>query len=322
MDTAVPLSHWAVNEISRIHDYGGIFFLTAFAVLAALVASMDILGAAHRIRRFWLVGMIAGAIAIPFVVWHAGVAVVNWSTRTEYAAILKSNREDYERSRQLALLFKRYRAASPTSLEELGIPYSDSLRPFVVERHLSEAARGELHGQFEGHISFFSGRISGTIQGPVQGYSVPDLADASVLLLLRNERDDTLRVLLPSPRATRELLARGVETWLGAQESGTHTATVLKRFTLSDTFVDELSHPEVVDRLAASIDGRSLAERPPIRVWGVPIQPGVVLATALAVADSRPRVFFPSTFIRDFSKDGATVLGEAAPIPAHQSAVN
>lgn len=318
MDATIPLSHLALDEISRVHDYFVVAALSFMVVVVVLAVTLSL----SEGRFLRVCAAIVATVAAPVIVWHAGVAVVNWSTRAEYAAILKANREDYVRSQQLAIFFRNYRAMSPAGLEELGTPYSEGLRPFVVERHLSDAVRGELHGELEGHISFFSGRISGTIQGPVQGYSVPDLADASVLLLLRNERDNTLRVLLPSPRGTRELIARGVETWLGAQDSRTHTYKTLKRFRLSDAFVDELSHPEVVDRLAASIDGRSLAERPTVRVWGVPIQPGVVLATALAVADGQPRVFFPSTFIRDFSEDGATILSEATPIPAHQPAVN
>ena len=112
------------------------------------------------------------------------------------------------------------------------------------------------------------------------------------MLFLRGE-GGTLRVLIPSPGAIRELLTKQVERWLGNQLDGTHTRKALDQFAMSDEMLlQPISHPQVVDGLDAACE-LPLTERPQVRVIGRELQPGVVMATALEVSDRRS-IFFPS----------------------------
>jgi len=191
-------------------------------------------------------------------------------------------------------------------------------RAFRVEHFTSQSLRGDITG--EACVkSLFAG--DGKINAQFRQLAVPDLLDMNSVVFFRNDLGETIRVLIPSPRATKETLVRLIEFYLGcplehywettyrasALSAGTHVHEALKQFTVSEaSLLQPISHPELLDRLDVATQ-EPLEKRPLVQVIGAPVQRGVALATALAI-DGVKQIFYPSGYLGDFASGVAFVL--------------
>lgn len=210
-------------------------------------------------------------------------------------AIMKiylTNARDYRLAQRLARALADIQTESLTAYPIANPTIGGDWRPFRVERGLTASMRGEIGG----------GKFSGTLTSSV--------LDSSSVILLENEKGQTMRALLPSPETAKEMLTRALANW--RKHSGyvhdtyarrwydenrdTHTSGVIGSFAMSKSWTRTLVHPEVIDMIDASCR-KSEEHRPVINVQGTLIQKGVALATAIVVNGDQ-RVFVPTGFFR------------------------
>lgn len=219
--------------------------------------------------------------------------------------ILAENARDYSVAQALRTqIFPRF-----ASTRSDGFPLRESevpgqWRPFRVEHFVSQSLRGDLTGKICLNLwDFFHGR-GAEVKSQIKQLSVPDLTDMSSVVFFENEVGETLRVLVPSPRATKETLARIIEAYVGNKDEGdktnTHVQDALEQFTTDEsTLLQPISHPMILDRLDAATQ-KPAETRPTVQVVGEQIQSGVVLATALVVGGIK-KIFFPSGYLGELA---------------------
>lgn len=305
----IPLSRSAKRELIRSR-----FAMFALPVMFLVMPGMPILFSLHLV---YTSPFARGVLAFIALSWLAA-GVLYWRARR---SIMRENAADHAQSKKI-----EYALAELAHADVRAIVEGDSLgsgRPFRVEREVSHATRGELAGSMELHGTAFIGFWArGTFEGTEKGYSIPDLLDTSSMVLLERPDGTTLRVLVPSPRTTKEMLVRTVERLAGDCGRGTHSADALLRFALSEEgFEVPLSHPATIDSLDAACATKALPERPEVAVWGREIQPGVALASALAVAGRPRETYFPTGYLAEFGEQISRALGAPLAPPALAPAV-
>lgn len=191
-------------------------------------------------------------------------------------------------------------------------------RAFKVEHFASQSLRGDLAGKVCLDLrALFTG--NGRVNAQLKQLAVPDLLDMSSVVFFENDQGETLRILVPSPRATRETLARLIESYVGRKEDGhyfggvlfdgTHVHDALRQFTTEEpVLLQPISHPALLDRLDAAAQ-KPFETRPAVQVIGEKVQDGVALATALVVDGAR-RMFYPSGYLGEFAASVAFALDQ------------
>ena len=242
----------------------------------------------------------------PYFIWRS-----YWRTRN---AIIAENKEDYHRSLLLANVLEKFATSNATDFPVSETTIRDGWKPFRIEHAISNSLKAEMSGSLRGGL-FGPGSMSGTIDG----VNIPNLLDTSSILFLKGPKG-TLRALIPSPRATRELLAQILEQWVNGSKRDSHTREVLRGFAIGkDKLLEPISHPGFIDELDASCEV-PLEERPTVKVVGTQIQEGVVLVTVLEV-NGEKAVFLPSGFFRELSAEVSKLIG-ARETPAITSVLN
>ncbi|MBT6691095.1 hypothetical protein HOB10_02035 [Candidatus Parcubacteria bacterium] len=269
---SAPLSDHASSEISNMQ--GSIFAPPGMATIVAIVACF--FGLSHPLYLMW-VGIVVAAIwllPLPF-------ALRVYFRRRQKTFI--QNERDYQTAQELRPALQSLSQQPSDSFAQVEPSVGPELRPFRVEHHLSSSLRADLRG-------------SHGWWGPrsMRGRAVPDLLDSSTMVFLTNEAgDETLRVLLPSPRATREMLTQTIEAFSDELPHRSHTQMALNSFAMGDDLLlSPVTNPQTIDQLNAACD-RPLLHRPAVNVIGNELQPGIVLGTALEV-DGQTRAFLPT----------------------------
>jgi len=224
--------------------------------------------------------------------------------------IIEQNKADYRQSQRLKQGLEKFSAVKSSNFPVTEEKISGKWKPFRIEHFISNSLRGEITGQ----ITLRGGGLlastyRGTMRGSVKGIALPNLLDSSSILFFK-DGNKTLRVLLPSPRATRELLIKTLEIWMKKKPRFTHCYNVLDEYAISDQdLLHPISHPQLIDSLDASCE-LSGKQRPKVEVRGELIQPGVVLATALDVG-GKQSVFLPSGFFRALTNQVVPFIEQA-----------
>ncbi|MBI2100829.1 MAG: hypothetical protein HYT47_02315 [Candidatus Vogelbacteria bacterium] len=256
-------------------------------------------------------GALTVTVLISWLLWQS-------RGRPRKQKIYEDNAEDYARAECLRTqIFSRFSVTRSDKFPLRETEIAGEWRAFKVEHFASQSLRGDITGKICLDIrSFFTGN-GGQVSAKLKQLAVPDLLDMSSVVFLENERGETLRLLVPSPRATKETLARLVELYIGKKQYGsyeggvistdTHVHKALQQFTVEEnTLLSPISHPALLDRLDAATQ-KPAAVRPAVTVIGEMVQNGVALATALAV-DGVKRIFFPSGYLGEFASGVAFAL--------------
>lgn len=240
-----------------------IMTLIIFAILATTIVATVVPLALPRMRRNW---------------------------QRERTQLLLENARDYLRSQELDHFLAKFKGRTVDSFANPEPVIPGEWRPYAVEHFLSQSIRGELQGVSS----------EGLLRGAVFGKVIPNLFDICTILFLQDAQGETLRVLLPSPEATREIYRSTIRGWLGHTSDDSHTRRVITQFPMTEELlIAPVQHPRVIDRLHAACQ-KPLAERPVVTVRGISIHDGVVLSTEMTVNGKRS-TFFPSGFFRELT---------------------
>ncbi|MBI4135995.1 MAG: hypothetical protein HY481_00380 [Candidatus Vogelbacteria bacterium] len=318
----VPLSEHAKGELGAVRD---LYYIVGLGMVGVTSFFMVFLGfvifvaAEPRGAGYWrnfLMVLLAGGGALMVTV------LISWFLyqsrgRPRKQKIYEDNAEDYARAECLKTqIFPRFSGTRSDEfpLKETELP--GSWRAFKVEHFASQSLRGDITGKVCLDIrSFFTGNAQ--ISAGLKQLAVPDLLDMSSVVFFENEHGETLRVLVPSPRATKETLARLIEFYIGKKQYGhydggvlsygTHVHKALRQFTADESsLLSPISHPALLDRLDAAAQ-KPTAAKPAVTVIGEMVQNGVALATALVV-DGVKKIFFPSGYLGEFASGIAFTL--------------
>ncbi len=299
----IPLSGYAQSQLFQ----NGVKYWVHAIVISVLVGFIS-MSEAVRAKNGYI---FLGGIAIILIWWALSWLIVGRAYRKNRASIILQNETDFNRSLQLKEGLHRFKTAEVTDypVTEKGI--EGDWKPFRVEHFISNSLRGEIVGEIELHGNIlFGGILKGTMNGSMKGLAVPNLLDASSILFLKGP-SGTLRVLLPSPRATREFLVKTLEHWLFELPKNSHTYKALQEFSVADDhLLNPISNSQLVDSLDASCD-TLITERPSVGVIGKKIQDGAVFATALEVNGTR-KIFFPSGFFGELAVHVASSFKQAS----------
>lgn len=316
---SAPLSTYAKKELANLKEGSLlIFWVPAFSVFVeAMFAAMICIENSDLGLRTWL-----WSVCIMAAIWafFALCALYGYLTRVVPGKppILEENVRDYNRAQVLkATIFPRFTNTRSDEFPLRETPIRGIWRAFKVEHFVSQSLRGDISGRFCLDLwSFFTG--SGQVSTQLKQLAVPDLIDMSSIVFFENDAGETLRVLVPSPRATKETLARLIETYIGRNNEynryeggivtdGTYVHETLRQFTADESsLLEPISHPAVLDHLDAATH-KSPESRPAVQVVGEMIQKGVALATSLTVEGVK-KVFYPSGYLGEFASGVAFVL--------------
>ncbi len=280
------LSKNAKNKLSNCSF--GVFTLVGVAFFLGAILVAILLEKAETIFNilFFSILLLANVI----------IMVTYWNRNKK--KIFAENAEDYNMAIRVKELLDEYSSRSVAEYPVLEKEITGDWRPFRVEHFLSNSLRGEITG-WGGWWKMFHGSF--------KGISTPNLLeDSSVLFLTDGEK--TLRVLIPSPSASRALLTSLVEKFTRPLHWGTHLYKVFEDFSMKDNLViSPLSHPAMIDSLDVSCQ-KPLLERPFVKVMGTPIQEGLAMGTALEVGGVQ-KVFMPSGFFACLTAGVIQLLG-------------
>ncbi len=260
------------------------------------------------------VGVVGGLfVVVMIIIWGRHVIV----SPERKAKILEENSTDYAQAECLrAQIFPRFAGVRSDEFPLRESAITGSWRAFKVEHFVSQSLRGDITGNVCLDVrSFFMG--DGRVNAQIKQLAVPDLLDMSSVVFFENDQGETLRVLVPSPRATKETLARLIEMYVGKHSNnryyhgslseGTHVHDALKQFTADESsLLHPISHPMILDRLDAATH-RPVEARPVVQVIGETVQDGVALATALVVSGLKS-TFFPSGYLGELASGIAFTL--------------
>lgn len=208
--------------------------------------------------------------------------------------VYRANARDFRLSQKLAAALVPLQRVNPISIPVVDAGIGGDWRPFRVERGLTASMRGEI----------CSGRFTGTLTS--------NMLDSSSVLFLENKDGETMRVMLPSPVTSAEMLAQALDDWRAntgyvneywesswERDRDTHVSSVIHNFARSKSWTNVLVHPEIIDVIDAScMKPEDL--RPVIRIQGTLIQKGVALATAITVNGDQ-RIFVPTGFFKQLT---------------------
>lgn len=290
----VPFSFWAWKELEEHATQLGIVWLMTNAM--SLVISMGWAKKSPQEASWIFFGLLILGTAVLFIFFCR-----KWKKISDW------NAEDYGRSLLLETILEKFSSTKVSDFSIIEDKIISQWKPFRVEYFLSDSLRAEIKGDI--HLEgggLFHAVLNGTLKGDAKGVTIPQLLDSSYMVFLKNE-DRTMRVLVPSPRATKELLVKTLEQWLSSLPQKCHTYQALQNFSISEENISiSISHPEIIDYLSGSCE-LPLANRPGVSAKGIEIQSGVVLATALEV-EGKEKIFLPSGFFQKIAIDCASLL--------------
>ncbi|MFZ2893562.1 MAG: hypothetical protein WA072_02640 [Candidatus Moraniibacteriota bacterium] len=303
MDKKTPLSWHAQEECSK--NWSSCWSFAVFiSVLAAGVSLVG--GGLEKDPMFLFYGLVVMA-----AVWTGSYLAMGRRWHRNRKKILSDNLNDYRQSQNLERVLKSFTATRSSNFPILERAIRGDWKPFRVEHFLSNSLRGTFVGDVRLRMDFLFGSLTDSINGIADGVVIPNLLDTSSVLFLKGNRG-TLRVLIPSPRATKELFVKTLEQWVKFAPKKTHLQHTLKDFAVKDEYLlTPISHPQIIDALDASIEMTS-ERRLSVVVRGEPIQDGVVLATALEVNGTQS-VFLPSGFFRELTMSVMPFIEAQAP---------
>lgn len=311
----VPLSLRAELELT---DHV-VPYIAIPSVVFAVFGTLSMLSFAGSSLAGWI---FAGLATLPWLISGVTAATIGRGRKRE---ILSENEVDYATSVKLKEALANFSNTPVSSFGTLEPEVEGRWKPFRVEHFVSNSIRGTITGQG-------CGIFSGISREDCQSISIPNLLDTSSVVFLR-DGERTLRVLVPSPRATREILVKAIELWAKDMPYNSHTRQVLQNFVLEDKVLAEpISHPQLIDALDASCEAPP-ESRPNVTVRGSLIQEGVALATTLKVDNKEEKVFLPSGFFRKLTQGvnrglglttgpNALIRGDVVPEPKTLEAVN
>lgn len=271
----------ATSSKLRILRDGLVMMMIVSAVLVALLGALLELELLGITSLMWL-----GAIAVvPLLV---GIADLPFYFKKK-RKLIEADDKDRALSLKLADALRKLSTIDPIAVGNTEEMVEGIWLPFRVERIVSQSFRGELHG--------FSG-FWGFVPKSIEGIIIPQLMDScSVLFLQDKESEKTLRVLLPSPRAQRDMIDKMLSGWTTELESDTHTRKEMDMFVWKEkSLVEGLAHADLIDRIDASCQ-KAPEKRPRIEVFAKQIQPGVAIGTAIRVGEETS-IFCPTGFIK------------------------
>jgi len=299
-----PRSGCAQQELSS--NYSNYFFgatiVSILGPIAGIIIGLVLLitdGLAKAVVPFTCF------IGISAVLWLASLLFRHSRWKKVRISILESNERDYRLSSQLSKALGRFSTALSTDFPTAE-PYKDKTwKAFRVEHFVSDSIRGKVGGSIE--LTGFLFSFHGSFKGKMKGDAIPNLLDASTMIFLQNDQEETLRLIIPSPRAARALLTMIIEQFLDDFDpdykyNASHVETVLNDFSMDDSrLIEPISHPDTIDLLDLT-GSKPLAERPLVKVAGEQIQPGIVLATALEV-NGQESQFLPTGLFKALTSD-------------------
>jgi|GEM_PF-7116648 len=256
-------------------------------------------------------GRMAGIISlVTACVVFAITLVLYYRTRRRVYA---DNADDFARAHELRDLLKSLCAKSPADFAVAEQNATGTWKPFRIEHLVSSFLREQITGTIS--LRFAS---HGSFSGSGSGGLVPNLLDTSSMMFLVGETG-TLRVLVPSPKSTKEMLVRLVEKFMNKAwrkyPFASHVRDVIEEYLepTNDQYVTPFSHPALLD--AIDVASRlPLEERPPVTVSGEYIQDGVLLATAIEF-DGKRSVFLPSGFFAQLTESLQPFIAIESPQP-------
>lgn len=239
--------------------------------------------------------------------------------------VIAMNEFDFHRSHKVKEVFGRFSQMRSNSIPVSESQIHGSWRPYKIEPFVGTSNRGTFTGEIDLLMSpfafLFGGSISGTVDGSTKGRSAPNLLDRSTSILLKDADDNTLRLHVPSPQATKEMLVGMVEMWC-TDDIGQHSHThrTLNKISLSDDLlVTPISNQQLIDRIEISLD-HPFENRPEVQVTGKEIEPGVVLVTSLGF-EGKQKMFFPSGFFNALQEQTSSALEAHVQAPQLTTAV-
>ena len=324
----VSLSRWAESEISNNYDhyFGTTTIVSVIVGLVWIVVCLFALvlgafgkplgesGTPWTFKRFlfWM-GIFVLSSSFVFL---ANYILVGRRYKRRKNEILAENETDHQRSLRLKPVLDNFSSVDVSNFQVLEKEATGTWRPFRVEHFLSDSIKSQIFGQTE--LKLFS--LRSTVRGVSYSVSTPNLLDSSSVLFLKDNAGKTLRALIPSPRATKEMIIGAMKKWFSDIPENTHTHGVLEECSFSEKNVAApISHPQLVDSLDSSCE-LTFEKRPIVSVIGEEIQKGVVIATALEV-DGKKNIFLPSGFFKQLADSISSAVQNVLPAPTAIEAV-
>lgn len=248
-----------------------------------------------------IVGIISSTLLV--AVWVRTSYFFFNKYRIKREKILRDNEVDFAKACQLRETLEKFSALRASSLPVVEGAVPGEWKPFRVEHALSNSLRAEVYRE------------------NIRGIATPNLFDSSYVVFLKNA-DAVLRVIVPSPRATQEMLKQTIALCSKDIWRDSHVGNLLYNFSVKDdVLLYNISHPQLIDSLDASCE-MPIEVRPTVKVLGEKIQDGVVIATALEV-NGRQETFLPSGFFQKLVAEIAPILGMVKEPPRqHVAAMN
>ncbi len=300
----IPLSAYAERKISERrqinYKFSKLVAQVGFATALFAFAFIGVFGSeSKKLQGLVKVVVIFSPWIIATILYIIALLINHLLRRNIYAKekaeIIAQNEVDYWQSLKLNEAIKKFSVTKSTDFPVVEQPIGEKWKPFRIEHFMSNSLRQSITAKFDGYGGgIFGGPITGSIQGNAKGISIPNLLDSSSVLFLKN-KTETLRVLIPSPRATKELFVQALEHWLKNLPKDSHTQNALKSFSMDDSnLLDSISHPQFIDSLDSNCE-LSIDQRPDVTVRGILVQGGVALITSIETKEKQ-EIFLPSGF--------------------------
>ena len=254
---SIPLSQYASGQLSTP-------FAWAVSIVAIVVYIICLCVIRQRVRTV-LIGLV-------FVGAFVGAMFHNPSRTHHRNVVLRANAEDYARATTIQSAFQDI--PDPTSLSPMAGEASDFGAGWTmagVNRFYQSLLRFGFSGYGGG---IFGGSFSGNGSGEIKQW----LSDDSAVLLV-TRGGETLRLILPS---SHDAIA-AMTNWFPTSDSICASAwsddydhlTIALRKLRSEMAKVQFQNAQMVDQLDL------VSPKAPIRVYGISLQPGVGLCTAL-----------------------------------------
>lgn len=321
-----PLSYWAESKMrdNYFHYFGFTTIVSAILgflwILACMILFFDQREVDWTFKEFlfWIMVFIVSS----FLAFLVNYILVGQRYKRKKTEIFAKNEKDYQQSLRLKSVLDNFCSVVVSDFPVLEQEVAGSWKPFRVEHFLSDSIKSQIIAQTE--LKLFPFRSS--VRGVSYSIATPNLVDSSSVLFLKNNEGKTLRALIPSPRATKEMIIGAMKKWFSdvpkcsCIPGYTHIRGVLEKCSFSEENVGlPISHPQLVDLLDSSCE-LDFGKRPSVSVIGQEIQEGVVIATALEV-DGRRKIFLPTGFFEKLADGVSSAVQNALPAPTALEAV-
>lgn len=288
----IPLSRYAETQLDK--NFNRYFGLAIGVTIAALIVGMIWAMIVESGKPFLWTG------AVSLIVWLLSMLLFKrW--KKDRQDIISQNEADFRLSLRLKGALKKFSSIKVSDFPVLEKQIGNLWKPFRIEHFLSNSLRAEIRAT---RVTL----LGGMVEGIAKGITIPNLLDSSSVLFLKND-GKTLRVLIPSSRATKEMLVKTLEILLSDLPKDSYIYRTLENFSLTDeNLLNPVSHPEFIDLLDSSCE-LPIRQRPDVIVKGEKVQEGVVIGTALG-AEGQEKIFLPSGFFQKLVTKTSSLLGK------------